>query len=215
LSYLKLNNGMSKFDEEVNKILFEANFFDNIKSAARDVLGGVGGLAKTGAAALGSTFTYAKPIEDFLNKDGKNQTKDNTKKPNNIQQKNLENVKMSKFLFEVKKIKEDPYKTKDQNDFTILKNKQILSNFLQANEKLSLLDFAKEINLYSLRTINSLEKIITDTELNKFSQVDIKTMSGLQDLGANLKWLYSIHKNESYRDALTHLYNLLQSLPVV
>ena len=212
---------MSKFDEEVNKILFEANFLDNVKSTAKGVLGGVGdvlggtlGLAKTGAAMLGSKLSYAEPIENFLKGDSKGVT-NKPKQPNKEQQNNLENVKMSKFLFEVKKIKEDPYKTKDQNDFTILKNKQILSNFLQANEKLSLLDFAKEINLYSLRTINSLEKIITDTELNKFSQVDIKTMSGLQDLGANLKWLYSIHKNESYRDALTHLYNLLQSLPVV
>ena len=209
---------MSKFDEEVNKILFEANFIDNVKSTARGVLGGVGdvlggtlGLAKTGAAMLGSKLTYAEPIENFLKGDSKNQPN----QPNKEQQKNLENVKMSKFLFEVNKIKKDIYKIKPENDFSSFKNKQILQNFLKANEKLSLIAFSKLINQNTLRTTNSFDKIISDTELIKFSNVDIKTMSGLQDIGANLKWLYSIHKNETYTAALTHLYNFLSALPVV
>ena len=72
---------MSKFDEEVNKILFEANFLDNVKSTARGVLGGVSdvlggtlGLAKTGAAMLGSKLSYAEPIENFLKGDNKGET---------------------------------------------------------------------------------------------------------------------------------------------
>ena len=209
---------MSKFDEEVNKILFEANFLDNIKSVARgiksaagDVFGGVGSLAKTGASLIGSKLTYAEPIENFLKGDSKNKPN----QPNRKQQKNLENVKMSKFLFEVSKIREDVYKTRPENDFSLFKNKQILENFLKSSEKFSLLDFSKSINQNTLRTINSFDKIISDVDLNKFSNVDIKTMSGLQDMGANLKWLYSIHKNETYAAALTHLYNFLSSLPVV
>lgn len=209
---------MSKFDEEVNKILLEVNFMDNVKSTAKGVLGGVGdvlggtlGLAKIGAGMLGSKLTYAEPIENFLKGDSKNQPN----QPNKEQQKNLENIKMSKFLFEVNKIKKDIYKTKPENDFSSFKNKQILQNFLKANEKFSLLDFSKSINQNTLRTTNSFDKIISDTELIKFSNVDIKTMSGLQDMGANLKWLYSIHKNETYAAALTHLYNFLSSLPVV
>lgn len=212
---------MSKFDEEVNKILLEINFMDNIKSAAgsiksaaRDVLGGTLGLAKTGASLLGSRLTYAEPIENFIKDDSKNKP-NKPNQPNKEQQKNLENVKMSKFLFEVSKIREDIYKTRPENDFSSFKNKQILENFLKANEKFSLLDFSKSINQNTLRTTNSFDKIISDTELIKFSNVDIKTMSGLQDMGANLKWLYSIHKNETYAAALTHLYNFLSSLPVV
>jgi hypothetical protein len=82
LSYLKLNNGMSKFDEEVNKILLEVNFMDGLKTFGQGVAGlgreampvintlgkGIEGAAKIAAGVAGANLEVNPKLKSFLAK---------------------------------------------------------------------------------------------------------------------------------------------------
>jgi hypothetical protein len=208
---------MSKFDDEVNKILFEAEgFLGGLSDVARGVgrlAKGVGGLA---ANMLGSKLTFAKPIENFL-KDNPNtkttSTSTNTN-TNNNSSKDLSMEKISKFIFELKKITQDAYKTTTSNDFSLPKNKNILIDFLTVNEKLTLKEFVNLIFAISKRSVSNLNNIIADAGLKQFSNVDITKLEGPQDNNAYIKWLYSLHKTETYNDVIEHLVNLLTSFKI-
>ena len=211
---------MSKFDDEVNKILLEAGFFDGLGDAARGVVGltkGAGGLAAT---MLGSKLTVAEPIENFLKgnpntKATSTSTNTNTNtSTNNNSSKDLSMEKISKFIFELKKITEDAYKTTPSNNFSLLKNKNILIDFLTVNEKLTLKEFVNLIFAISKRSVSNLNNIIADAGLKQFSNVDITKLQGPQDNNVYIKWLYSLHKNETYNVAIEHLVNLLSSFKI-
>jgi len=85
LNYLKLNKGMSKFDDEVNKILLEVNFMDGLKTFGQGVAGlgrkampvintlgkGIEGATKIAAGALGGNLEVNPTLKSFLAKTSK------------------------------------------------------------------------------------------------------------------------------------------------
>jgi hypothetical protein len=208
---------MSKFDDEVNKILFEAEgFYGGLVDVARGVGGLANTAAQTAATMLGSKLTVAKPIENFLKGDPNTKatsTSTNTS-TNNNSSKDLSMEKISKFIFELKKITEDAYKTTPPNDFSLIKNKNILIDFLTVNEKLTLKEFVNLIFTISNRIVSNLNNTIADAGLKQFSNVDITKLEGPQDNNAYIKWLYSLHKNQTYNVAIEHLVNLLTSFKI-
>lgn len=186
---------MSKFDEEVNKILLEANFINGLKTFAQ----GAEGLLNTAAPLAGASFSVNKDVYSFLdsiNKDIDTPTKYDTLKIDNVLSKMVDS-------------KEDTLKTNQLNDFLQPKNKIVIKKFLDMHKNYTLKNIKKSIKSTTKTIINNLNKKIVDTDLNKFSTVSISNTSSINDVNTFLKWLFSLHKNQTYKEALNHFFVFL------
>jgi hypothetical protein len=189
---------MSKFDHEVNKILFEVSFMTGLANVGQGLLGLTGTALKTAGAVTGATTV----MKDLFNIDL------------NTVINSLATIKIpiKNIISTIATSKEDPYKLNAALDFSKSDKLIIIRNFLKIVENIKISDLQKNmINIFNTNLKGKLNSKINFNELDKLSAADIKIPKNITDVNSFMKWLFTIHVNFTYAQALTHFFEFIKN----
>jgi hypothetical protein len=194
---------MSKFDDEVNKFLYEANFVSGLKTFTQ----GAEGLINTAASLAGASFSVNQDIYKFL--DSINNDYSSSDRVTRTTVSKYDSLKPQTAIQFLSNVKEDPFKSSPENDLSSPNNILGVKNFLKSFSNTNFLTFKNTIKSSTKSIVGNLSKNISPADLNKFSSSSVSSPQNITDLNTYLKWIFSIHQGLTYKKALDHFFSFV------